>query len=87
MDYLATVSPYRLPGVTAPVEPRKTIPELYGTAWYDNPAAGFTSSSESQNTYVYFPRGTNAHSGGAILGAYGAAGLVQSDDVAYADRQ
>ena len=47
----------------------------------------FTSSSESQNTYVYFPRGTNAHSGGAVLGAYGAAGLVQSDDVAYAAKR
>jgi hyaluronate lyase len=87
VDYYTTVSPYRLAGVTAPVEDRKTVPELYGVQWYDNPAAGFTSSSESQNTYVYFPRGTNAHSGGAVLGAYGAAGLVQSDDVAYAAKQ
>jgi hyaluronate lyase len=86
VDFLATVSPYQLPGVTAPVEQRRTVPELYGTAWYDNPAAGFTSSSESQNTYVYFPRGTNQYSGGATLGTYGAAGLVQSDDFAYASR-
>jgi hyaluronate lyase len=87
VDYYTTVSPYRLAGVTAPVEERKTVPQLYGTQWYDNPAAGFTSSSESQNTYVYFPRGANAYSGGAVLGAYGAAGLVQSDDAAYAAKQ
>jgi hyaluronate lyase len=87
VDYYTAVSPYRLAGVTAPVEARRTIPELYGTAWYDNPELGFTSSSESQNTYVYFPCGTNGYSGGATLGPYGAAGLVQSDDVAYAAKQ
>ncbi len=87
VDYYTAVSPYRLAGVTAPVEERRTIPELYGALWYDNPEAGFTSSSEAQNTYVYFPRGTNAFSGGATLGAYGAAGLVQSDDAAYAARR
>lgn len=87
IDYYTTVSPYRLAGVTAPVETRRTVPELYGTAWYDNPARGFTSSSESQNTYVYFPRGTNTLSGGARLGAYGAVGLVLGDDVAYAAKQ
>ncbi|MEV0776373.1 polysaccharide lyase family 8 super-sandwich domain-containing protein [Streptomyces sp. NPDC050433] len=87
VDYYTTVSPYRLAGVTAPVETRRTIPELYGTAWYDNPERGFTSSSESQNTYVYFPRGTNSLSGGARLGTYGAAGLVLGDDVAYAAKQ
>lgn len=87
VDYYTAVPPCRLAGVTAPVESRKTIPELYGTQWYDNPERGFTSSSESQNTYVYFPRGTNTFSGGASLGAYGAAGYVQADDVAYAAKQ
>ncbi|MEU6850832.1 polysaccharide lyase family 8 super-sandwich domain-containing protein [Actinacidiphila alni] len=87
IDYLTAVSPYRLAGVTAPVETRKSVPELYGTAWYDNPALGFTSSSESQNTYVYFPRATNAFSGGATLGAYGTAAFVQSDDAAYAAKR
>jgi hyaluronate lyase len=89
VDYFATVSPYGLAGVTAPVEQRQTIPQLYGTPYYDNPdhPLNFTSSSESQNTYVYFPRGTNRHSGGATMGAYGATGLVQSSDVAYADKQ
>jgi len=87
VDYYTTVPPYRLAGVTAPVETRRTIPELYGTPWYDNPECGFTSSSESQNTYVYFPRGTNRFSGGATLGAYGTAGLVQADDAAYAAKQ
>ncbi|MCT2591407.1 polysaccharide lyase beta-sandwich domain-containing protein [Streptomyces sp. N2-109] len=87
VDYFTAVPPYRLAGVTAPVETRRTIPELYGTLWYDNPERGFTSSSESQNTYVYFPRGTNTHSGGACLGAYGAAGLIQADDAAYAAKQ
>jgi hyaluronate lyase len=87
VDYYTTVSPYRLAGVTAPVEARRTVPELYGVAWYDNPARGFTSSSESQNRYVYFPRGTNGYSGGATLGPYGAVGLVQSDDVGYAAKQ
>ncbi|MFG1948787.1 polysaccharide lyase family 8 super-sandwich domain-containing protein [Nonomuraea sp. NPDC048826] len=85
VDYFTTVSPYRLAGITAPVEERRTVPELYGRFWYENPGhpLGFTSSSESQNTYVYFPRGENAFSGGATLDGYGAAGFVQSDDVAW----
>ncbi|TDD57914.1 silent information regulator protein Sir2, partial [Kribbella antibiotica] len=85
VDYFTTVSPYGLAGVTAPVETRKSIPELYGTAYYGRPPE-FTSSSEAQNTYVYFPTGTNKHSGGATLDAYGAVGWVQSDDFAYARR-
>ncbi|WP_459722044.1 polysaccharide lyase family 8 super-sandwich domain-containing protein [Actinophytocola sp. KF-1] len=87
VDYYTTVSPYRLSGVTVLAEDRKTVPELYGRFWYENPAAGFTSSSESQNKYVYFPRGTNEFSGGATLGPYGIAGMVTSDDVPYADKQ
>lgn len=87
VDYYTTVSPYRLAGVTAPFEERRTVPELYGRFWYENPAAGFTSSSEAQNKYVYFPRGTNEFSGGATLGEYGAAGMVLSDDVPWADKQ
>ncbi|PSL05875.1 hyaluronate lyase [Haloactinopolyspora alba] len=89
VDYYTTVSPYGLAGVTAPVEQRRTIPELYGTQHYDNPdhPLEFTPASESQNTYVYFPRGTNRLSGGATLDAYGVAALVQSDDVAYAHKQ
>ncbi|MPZ80464.1 MAG: silent information regulator protein Sir2 [Actinophytocola sp.] len=89
VDHYTTVSPYGLAGVTSPVTQRQTIPELYGRFWYENPGhpLGFTSSSESQNTYVYFPRGTNEFSGGATLGAYGAAGMVQSDDVPYVDKQ
>ncbi len=88
VDYFTTVSPYGLAGVTAPVETRQSIPALYGTAYYDNPThpLNFTASSESQNTYVYFPVGTNRHSGGASLDAYGAVGWVQSDDYAYAHR-
>ncbi|MFG2648431.1 polysaccharide lyase family 8 super-sandwich domain-containing protein [Streptomyces sp. NPDC048436] len=88
VDYFTTVSPYGLAGVTAPVEQRRTIPDLYGKPYYDNPGhpLNFTSSSESQNKYVYFPRGTNQHSGGAVLGAYGLAGAVQSSDAAYQDR-
>jgi hyaluronate lyase len=87
VDYFTTVSPYQLGGVTAPVQARLSIPELYGTQWYDNPELGFTSSSESQNAYVYFPLATNPYSGGAVLGPYGAAGLVQSSDAAYAAKQ
>ncbi|WP_432035070.1 polysaccharide lyase family 8 super-sandwich domain-containing protein [Streptomyces cucumeris] len=87
VDYFTTVPPDRLAGVTAPAETRRSVPELYGTQWYDNPARGFTASSEAQNTYVYFPRGTHAFSGGAALGAYGAAGWVQSDDVAWAAKR
>ncbi|MEV0235434.1 polysaccharide lyase family 8 super-sandwich domain-containing protein [Nonomuraea sp. NPDC050786] len=89
VDYYTAVSPYRLAGITAPVEERRTVPELYGRLWYENPGhpLNFTSSSESQNTYVYFPRGGNAFSGGATLGAYGAAGMVQSDDAAYTAKQ
>nr|WP_311132660.1 polysaccharide lyase family 8 super-sandwich domain-containing protein [Nonomuraea gerenzanensis] len=89
VDYYTAVSPYRLAGVTAPVEERRTVPELYGRFWYENPGhpLNFTSSSESQNTYVYFPRAGNAFSGGATLGAYGAAGMVQTDDAAYTAKQ
>lgn len=87
VDYYTAVSPYCLAGVTAPVEIRRTIPELYGTAWYDNPERGFTPDSESQNTYVYLPRGTNTFSGGASLGTYGVAGLTQADDTAYRAKQ
>lgn len=89
VDYFTTVSPYGLAGVTAPVERRRTIPELYGKPYYDNPGhpLNFTSSSESQNKYVYFPRGTNQYSGGAVLGTYGAAGMVQSGDVAFQERE
>jgi hyaluronate lyase len=89
VDYYTAVSPYRLAGITAPVEERRTVPELYGRFWYENPdhPLNFTSSSESQNTYVYFPRAGNAFSGGATLGAYGAAGMVQSDDAAYTAAQ
>ncbi|MCK2213415.1 polysaccharide lyase beta-sandwich domain-containing protein [Actinomadura sp. ATCC 31491] len=90
VDYYTTVSPYRLAGVTAPVEERRTVPELYGgRLWYENPShpLNFTSSSESQNAYVYFPVAGNAFSGGATLGPYGVAGLVQSDDAAWTAKQ
>lgn len=89
VDYYTTVSPYRLSGVTSPVAERKTIPELYGEQFYDNPDSplNFTSSSESQNKYVYFPVATNAYSGGATLGAYGAVGMVLADDVPWVDKQ
>ncbi|KPI18562.1 Hyaluronate lyase [Actinobacteria bacterium OK074] len=88
VDYFTTVAPHRLAGVTAPADQRRTVPELYGKPYYDNPGhpLHFTVDSESQNTYVYFPRGTNAYSGGAVLGSYGAAGMVQSSDVAYRDK-
>ena len=82
VDEQVVVSAYGRPGTSAPVEVRRTIPELYGTAWYDNPEQGFTSSSVTQNEYVYFPLGTNEHSGGAALGAYATASLVLSDDAA-----
>ncbi|WP_031512248.1 polysaccharide lyase family 8 super-sandwich domain-containing protein [Streptomyces sp. NRRL F-5123] len=87
VDYFTTVPPDRLAGVTAPDETRLSVPELYGTQWYDNPAAGFTSSSESQNAYVYFPRGTNTHSGGAALGPYGSAAMVYAPDAAWSAAQ
>lgn len=87
VDYYTAVSPYRLAGVTAPVEERRTVPELYGRFWYENLPLGFTSSSESQNRYVYFPRGTNDFSGGVTLGTYGSAGMTQSDDVPWVDKR
>uniref|UniRef100_UPI000DF7DC31 polysaccharide lyase family 8 super-sandwich domain-containing protein n=1 Tax=Desertihabitans aurantiacus TaxID=2282477 RepID=UPI000DF7DC31 len=88
-DHLVTVDPAQLPGVVAPVEQRRSVPDLYGTRWFEDPdhPLGFTSSSESQNTYVYFPVGTSAHSGGARLGAYGTASMVLSDDVAHRDAE
>ncbi|MEV1019922.1 polysaccharide lyase family 8 super-sandwich domain-containing protein [Streptomyces sp. NPDC050264] len=90
VDYFTTVSPYGLAGVTAPAEVHGTVPELYdGKLFYDNPGhpLGFTASSESQNTYVYFPTATQDHSGGAVLGAYGAVGWVLSDDVPWRDKR
>ncbi|MEU6846529.1 polysaccharide lyase family 8 super-sandwich domain-containing protein [Streptomyces sp. NPDC046716] len=91
VDHFTTVSPYGLAGVTAPAELRRTVPESYGgKLFYDNPShpLNFTASSESQNTYVYFPTATQAYSGGAVLdGRYGAAGWVQSDDVPWRDRR
>ncbi|WP_428953446.1 polysaccharide lyase family 8 super-sandwich domain-containing protein [Streptomyces sp. cg35] len=90
VDYFTTVSPYGLAGVTAPVEQRRTVPESYdGKLFYDNPdhPLDFTASSESQNTYVYFPTATQAYSGGAVLGAYGAVGWVLSDDVPWRDKR
>jgi len=89
IDFLTTVSPYRLPGVIAPEEERQSVPEAYGEFYYDNPdhPLEFTASSESQNTYTYFPLSTNTYSGGATLGAYGAAGMVLADDVPWVDQQ
>ncbi|MFZ3558534.1 polysaccharide lyase family 8 super-sandwich domain-containing protein [Streptomyces sp. BH055] len=91
VDYFTTVSPYGLAGVTAPVEHRGTVPELYGgKLFYDNPdhPLNFTASSESQNKYVYFPTATQAYSGGAVLdGTYGAVGWVASDDVPWRDKR
>ncbi|MDN5727411.1 MAG: polysaccharide lyase beta-sandwich domain-containing protein, partial [Propionibacteriales bacterium] len=89
VDHYVCVSPYRLAGVTAPVEERQTVPESYGGQWYENPdhPLGFTSSSESQNKYVYFPVGTNHFSGGAVQDGYAASGHVLSDDVAWRDKQ
>jgi len=87
VDFFTTVSPYRLPGTTVPVQERRTVPELYGLNWYDNPdhPLGFTASSESQNTYVYFPRATGSHCGATVLGTWAAASMVLTDDVPYVD--
>lgn len=90
VDYFTAVSPYGLAGVTAPVEQRSSVPESYGgKLFYDNPGhpLNFTASSESQNTYVYFPTATQEYSGGAVLGAYGAAGWVLGEDVPWRDKQ
>ncbi|MET9493408.1 polysaccharide lyase family 8 super-sandwich domain-containing protein [Streptomyces sp. NPDC006552] len=90
VDYFTAVSPYGLAGVTAPVEHRGSVPELYdGKLFYDNPdhPLDFTASSESQNTYVYFPTATGDHSGGAVLGAYGAVGWVLGEDVPWRDKR
>lgn len=87
VDYFTAVDPNRLAGSTAPLEDRQTIPELYGQPFYDNPDAGFTSSSVKQNLYVYFPLGTNGYSGGAVLGSYAVAGMQQADDAAYVAKQ
>lgn len=88
-DYFATVGGYDLAGVTAPVEGRLTVPQAYGRNWYENPEhpLEFTSSSVSQNTYVYFPLGTNDYSGGVTLGSYGLSSITLSDDVAWRDKQ
>ncbi|TRY19734.1 silent information regulator protein Sir2 [Tessaracoccus rhinocerotis] len=88
-DFYATAGAYALGGVTAPVEERLTVPESYGRNWYENPdhPLEFTSSSVSQNTYVYFPLGTNDYSGGVQLDGYGVASILVADDVAWRDQQ
>lgn len=86
VDGLVLAPAHRLPGVIAPDEVRRTVPELYGNAWYEDPDHGFTSSSEAQNTYIYFPTGTDPLSGGAVLDDVGSAALRLSDDAAHRDR-
>lgn len=87
--YFATINPYRLPGTTTPNEIRKTIPELYNKNWYENSnhELNFTSSSVSQNDYVYFPTGTNSYSGGTTIDSYGISAMQLGDDNAYAAKQ
>ncbi|WP_147917055.1 polysaccharide lyase family 8 super-sandwich domain-containing protein [Ruania zhangjianzhongii] len=87
VDYFTAVDADRLAGVTAPVEERETVPELYGELFYDNEEADFTPSSVKQNLFVYFPLGTNAYSGGTTLGTYAVAGMQQADDAAYVAKQ
>lgn len=89
VNYMATIDPYHLPGTTTPNEIRKTIPELYGKNWYENTEheLNFTSSSVSQNDYVYFPVGTNNYSGGTTLDTYGTSAMQLGDDNAYAAKQ
>lgn len=88
IDHLACVSPYQLAGVTSPVQDRQTIPEAYdGELWYENPDAGFTSSSEKQNSYTYFPLGTNSHSGSAALDRFATASMQLGDDVTWHDKR
>lgn len=89
-EYFTTVSPYKLPGTTVPIETRKTIPELYGGNFYyenqEHPLK-FHASSESQNDYVYFPVGTNNYSGSVKLGQYGLAGIQLGDDIGYKEKE
>lgn len=85
-SYYALVDPNRLAGVTAPVEQRRTVPELYGKLWYEH-LPEFTSSSVAQNEYVYFPRSTDDWSGGTSLGGVGVSGLRLSSDVGWRDKQ
>ncbi|WP_125579279.1 polysaccharide lyase family 8 super-sandwich domain-containing protein [Lacticaseibacillus suibinensis] len=85
IDYQATVDPNKLPGVTTVNEQRKTIPELYGGDFYSH-EPDFESGSVTQNTYVYFPLGTNDYSGSAQLDQYAAAGMQLGDEQSYADK-
>ncbi|WP_164511943.1 polysaccharide lyase 8 family protein [Lacticaseibacillus daqingensis] len=85
IDYQATVDQNKLPGVTTVNEVRKTIPELYGGDFYSH-EPDFESGSVMQNTYVYFPLGTNDFSGSAKLNQYAAAGMQLGDEQSYADR-
>ncbi|WP_179393832.1 polysaccharide lyase 8 family protein [Lacticaseibacillus absianus] len=85
IDYQATVDPNKLPGVTTVNETRKTIPELYGGDFYSHEPE-FESGSVTQNTYVYFPLGTNDYSGSAQLNEYAAAGMQLGDEQSYADK-
>ncbi len=88
-EYFTTISPYKLPGTTVPIETRKTIPELYnGNFYYENQEhpLNFHASSESQNDYVYFPVGTNTYSGSVKLEEYGLAGIQLGEDIGYKEK-
>lgn len=87
VDYVTVVDAHRLAGAIAPDEERLPVPELYGQPFYDNPDEGFTSSSEKQNAYVYFPLATNACSGGTTLGDRAVAAMQLSDDAAWVAKQ
>lgn len=82
-EHIHTVDWRKWAGATAPDEERLTIEELYGQRWYDNPELGFTSSSPLQNQYFYYPRGLNAHSGGATVDGYGTASMQLSSDATW----
>jgi hyaluronate lyase len=89
-NYFATISPYKLPGTTVPVEERKTIPQHYGgKLFYENTnhPLNFYASSTSQNDYMYFPVGTNTYSGGVKLGKYGVTGIQLGDEIGFKDKQ
>ncbi len=90
VDYFTTVSPYGLAGVTAPVEQRRTIPELYGTAVVRQPgppAELHLVVGVAEHLRLLPARAPTGTPAVPSLGAYGAAGLVQSSDVAYAAKQ
>ena len=89
VDYSPPSRRTALAGVTAPVEERQYGPGAvrHGVVRQPGHAELHLVVGVAEHLRLLPASAPTHYSGGATLGAYGAAGLVQSDDVAYAAKQ